>query len=391
MRRALPQRPFPELLEAFPTLRQSLLGESDNCMLMTLFGLTGHKYNNPAQARGILFHRIAAEALRTMWRVGAVSIEVSEMLEIMYEVCAQRDVPPEDIVYCTSGQRRLLRICCVSFAANNEFHMDKLIDVERRLFGTVRYPHPETGEMIERRITGQPDALVADPPEGAIVLDWKTTLKAPPRYTGNQPDTDAGVSYMGYFQQRNYALLVMQNYPAVERVTLREFYPLDRDDPVRKATVTRNQLEHIEREMANLCEQLDRALMGGAKSKLWLPTPGHHCTYCPRPTSCPIDPEERAIQGGVTSLAQARKVAAEYVLAKTIAGTHHETLKAIVAEHGPIPVKSAKGRYEIGWQQNKSGKGRTFGMHVPTRSDRGPEDPDLASVFESALERKKAA
>jgi hypothetical protein len=384
--RPLPRREsLDAVIEAFPDLRQSLLGDFDSCRLMTRFGLEGYPYSNGAQARGIIFHRFAAEFLRTLARTGEQSMPVSEALEILYEVSAQRDVPDAEVVTCPARERRLLRIAVVKFVSENTFNMERLIDVERRLYATVRYPDPD-GVMVERTITGQPDALVASPPDGAVVLDWKTTLKAPAPYTGEQQDHPDGVSYMGYFQQRIYALLVMANYPAVQTVTLREFYPFEA--AARTATVHRAQLEHIEREVADLAEGLDRALRAGADSALWEPSPGKHCSYCPKPNRCPIEEDVRAREGGITSQAQAERAAAEYVVAGEVRSKLHEALKAWFELHGPVKVKSSKGRYVVRWKTNKGG-GRTFGVHVPLESDRGPDDAALADAFKDAATRRR--
>jgi putative RecB family exonuclease len=392
--RTLPARDFETVLATFPALRQSLLGDFDSCRLMTRFGLEGTPYSNAAQARGIIFHRFAAEVLRTLRVTGEVAIPVSEALEILVEVCRQADVPEHEVVTVPAAERRLLRIAAIKFAHENTFRMDRLIDVERRLEATVSYPHPHTGLPVERVVSGQPDALIADPPDGAVVLDWKTTLQPPPKYEGEQQDTAAGVSYLGYFQQRVYALLVMRNYPAVQRVTLREFYPLAGE--ARTATVSTTHIEHIEREVAGLAEQLDRALMAGGKSALWHPSPGRQCSWCPKPTRCPIEADVRAREGGITSLAQAKRAAAEYVVAGTVRERLHEALKGWVEVYGPVPVKAAKGRYQVRWKRNKTGSGRTFGVHVPEASDRGPLDPaladkELADAFEQAAARRKAA
>lgn len=376
-----------------PDLRQSLLGDFDSCRLMTRFGLEGTPYTNAAQARGIIFHRFAAEVLRTLRRTGESKIPVAEALEILYEVCAQRDVPDDEVVTVPARERRLLRIAAIKFANENEFRMERLIDVERRLWATVEYPNPEPqGGTVTRQLTGQPDALVADPPDGAIVLDWKTTLSPPPRYNPRgegHPDHGRGVSYLGYFQQRMYALLVMTNYESVRRCTLREFYPLAGE--ARTAVVYRDDLEHIARELAGLAENLDRALMAGAESPLWHPSPGKHCAFCPRPNSCPIDAEVRMSEGGITSKAQASRAAAQYVLAIRDKELLHEALKGWVEVYGPVDVRSGKGRYQVRWKGNKTGGGRSFGVHVPTTSDRGPDDPQLADAFEAAAARREEA
>lgn len=394
----LPERSHEEVLAAFPALRQSLLGDFDSCRLSARWGIEGVEYDNAAQARGVLFHRFAAEVLRTLRATGEQRIPQEEALVILYEVCAQRDVPDADVVWCPAIERRLLRIAALKLVTDNSFRMDRLIDVERRLFATVRYPHPETGEVIERTVTGQPDALIADPPEGAVVLDWKTTRQPPPKGPADEHWDDAEhVSYLGYFQQRVYALLVFANYPAVQRVRLREFYPLAGE--ARYATLYRSDLEHVERELGVLAEVLDRALMGGHRSPLWGASPGKHCSYCPRPNHCPIATEVRALdsgqqewaRGGISTQRQADELAADYMVAKRIVDGLAPALKAWVDTRQPegIAVKSGKGRAVLRWKDQRGGR-RVFGVAVPDVSDRGPADPSLESAFSAAAERVKA-
>jgi hypothetical protein len=387
--KALPARELEAVHEAFPAYRQSLLGVADNCLLSARFELEGLGYTNAAQARGIVFHRYAAEVLRTLRRTGEVSIPVAEALEILYEVSRQTNVPDEDVVIVPARERRLLRIAAIALVGN-AFNMTRLIDVERRLYATVDV------DGVERRITGQPDALLADPPDGAIVLDWKTTPSAPPARTTEPSHREQGdhahVSYEGYWQQRFYALLVMRNYPSVKRVTLREFYVLEQPgNRVREATVTRDALEHVEREIADVVALLDRALVGGSESEVWQPSPGKHCAYCRRPTSCPIERQARVAKHGITSAPEAARFAAEYVLADTVRQETREALKAYHDLTGhPIPVKAAKGRYELRWGRDSAG-GRRFDVHVPAASDRGAHDLNLEAAFMEAAQRKAAA
>ncbi len=387
----LPERTLEETVEAFPTLRQSLLGRVDNCSLSARFELEGYPITTGPQARGIIFHRTAAEILRTLWRTGERTIPQAEALEIMYEVAAQRDVPPEEIVVVPAKERRTLRIAVLALAGL-PLDTSRLIDVERRLFSTITY-RLEDGTPVERQISGQPDALLADPPNGAIVLDWKTAPSAPAAApNGNQEHWTgdaAHVSYEGYWQQRFYALLVLDNFPSVERVTLREYYVLPRE--ARPATVPREALEHIRREITIVAETLDRGLMGGSKSRFWSPSPGHHCGYCRRPLACPVELDARQSQGGITSEAQASRAAAEFILIDRVRPDLREALKSWHEITGqPIPVKSAKGRAELRWGADAAGR-RRFGMHVPATSDRGPEDPNLAEAFKAAAERARAS
>ena len=79
-----------------------------------------------------------------------------------------------------------------------------LVDVEKRLSGTVRYTIDGVG--VDRELAGQLDALLVEGEwdDHAIVLDWKDTWGLPP---------PTEVSFQGYFQQRFYAWLVMQELP----------------------------------------------------------------------------------------------------------------------------------------------------------------------------------
>src|SRR6202012_5726323 len=97
-----------------------------------------------------------------------------------------------------------------------------------KLEATIKYAD-HNGELRERVITGTLDCLLFEPPDGAVVLDWKDTWALPPmpkeaEAQGFDDEELKGLSYHGYFQQRWYAYLVLRNYPRIERVTLREFY-----------------------------------------------------------------------------------------------------------------------------------------------------------------------
>lgn len=440
-RKPLPPRSLAEVHEAFPRLRQSTMGDFDNCRLSALFDLEGRPFNTAEQARGIIFHRYAGKVMRTLWETGASMIPVAEALEIFYEACAQRDVPDRDVVWVPSAERRLLRIAAIMLVWNpvegklRPFGMDRLIPdgIELRLDAPVRYPESRpcgacavetspgtwtvdddcarcggwgrelTGATVERTVTGQLDLLLADPPDGVIDLDWKTTRKAPPRYEGEHRDergrvdgskVDAGLSYLGYWQQRVYALLILRNMP-VGRVTMREVYPLDCDErgnmEVRTSTVVRDDLETIERELEAVAELLDRGLMSGSASEVWAPQPGVHCRFCRAPGRCPIEPEARG-EGRITSKAEAARVGAETIVAQQVLDYGKKSLKPWVEVYGPVPAKWAKGRQEWRFKPSASGKGRgTFGVFVPAASDRGPEDPAVAGAFAEVRERQREA
>lgn len=404
----LPPRTRDELQEDFPAYRQSLLSDADTCMLATKWRLerdgvaaSERQWDSAEAARGVLYHRWAAEVLRTLWRTGNTQMPVTEGLELLYEVCRQRDVEDSEVVFIPARERRMLRMLVVVTLWNKStgqlrpFNMARMLDVERRLFAQVSYPRPEGGDPVRRVITGQPDAVLADPPDGIVVLDWKTTPKAPAEAAPDDDghDDPARVSYEGYFQQRVYALLVFANVPSAKRVTLREFYPLENGGrgASREAVILREDIERIHADLALDVELLDRALMGGSDSAMWKPQPGRHCRYCPRPGSCPIDHEARGMdgEGSLSSMAAAERYAAEMVVAKRVYDHRRGALKAYHDDTGHlIPVKDAKARYVLGWTPNKTGGGRSFRLHVPTKSDRGPEDASLTATFNEAAARR---
>lgn len=387
--RTLPPRTLEQVITAFPSYRQSILQTADNCALSTRFDLEGHGYTNAAQARGIIFHRFAAAYLETLRQTGETTMPTEEALVILYEVSRQREVEPEQVVVVPARERRLLRMAALALASM-PLDMSRLIDVERRLEAPLRYQSPD-GCMVERVVSGTLDALLADPPASVIVLDWKTAQSAPapvpvdeagneiaPHWTGDH----LHVSPEGYFQQRAYAFLVMRNFPSVQQVTLREYYPLPKES--RNAHVPRAALEHIEHELGVLVGFLDRALQGGSESPLWAPSPGLHCGWCRRPSTCPIEWEARAAEGGITSDIEAACVAGEVAVASVV---RDEGIKAMKSYHEatgrPIPVRNAKGRSEWRWGKDAAGK-RRFKMHTPEHNVK--DDPQLAEAFAEAAQ-----
>lgn len=414
----LPRRTLPEVLEAVPQHRQSLLAEANTCMLRTRWRLEAAEavplserhdraWDRADAARGILAHRYSAEVLRTLWQTGETSMPVTEALEVLYEVCAQRDVPDRDVVYLPARERRLLRMYAVRFVQHGgsgdphagklrTWNMARLDAIEERLWARVEYPGPDGG-TIARTITGQPDATLIDGPDGVVVLDWKTTPKAPAAPPARKldergdvygDDAPGNVSDEGYYQQRVYALLEWANRPHVERVTLREVYPLDPDGlQVRKATLYRSRdLERIARELSVDVELLDRAIAGGSRSKLWKPQPGRHCLRaCPRPGSCPIPREERR-EGAIEGPKMAETWAAQMLTAKAVYEHRRDGCKSYAQETGhSIPVANAKGAWELGFVE---GTGR---FELAAVRDREPDDPNLAATFRAAAERRRAA
>lgn len=340
-------------LERFPTLRQSSLAAFDACGLSALFDMAYREdWSSAPAARGQLFHRFAARALSEMQAQGEGKLEVDVALAIFHEVLRMAD-QEEDFATIPMAQVRDLHWVVRKWAYDNTFSVEHLVDVENRLEATLRYPKPEGG-FQDRILTGQLDSLFISGAEmeQAIVLDWKDTWSLP---------APTEISFEGYFQQRFYAWLIFRNYSTVSRVTMREFYV--RYSEPREATIYRDDVDNIEQELSAAAERFDRAVQREHERKtdkklrrLFVPSPGKHCSYCPRPTACPIFPEARG-EGRIDSETQAEVVAGRVVVAKAALAQSQKALKAWADTHGDIPIKDAKNN-------------RVYGYKLSTRTNR---------------------
>ncbi len=349
--------------EQHPKVRQSLLASFDTCALATKFDLTYRKltpeaphnvreWSTQPQARGTIFHRAAAKCLEEMSAQGEERIEADVAVAILLESLRQADVEPDEVMPLSMAEAKDLVWMIVKFAYDNTWDIENLVSVEERLAAPVSYPDPNGGS-VERLITGQTDAVFGgEGNQHAIVLDWKTSWALP-------GPTD--ISFGGYFQQRVYAFLIMRNYPSVQQVTLREVYV--RYSETREATVLRSDLDEIEAELAALVERFDRAV----DTDTWKPSPSKACSYCARPTACPIFPSARG-EGRIASEADAAKTAAQVLVAESALKQSKEALKTWVSAHGPVPVRDAKE------------PDRVFGFQVTTRSSR-PDRPKLEEAL----------
>lgn len=349
---AVPRGPYPDSIARFPIVRQSLLSDADNCMLTSAFSVAYERgWSSEDAARGQIVHRTIAKALELLLEKAArgeyeeripVDVVVDDLL---VQVIRQADVEMqsvdglgEDVTGIPLRQIAQARISLKAWAANQRFTVREIAGVEKRLATVLVYPDPETGEAIYRTFTGKLDLLLMHGDE-AVVVDWKDTFGIPP---------ESSISEEGYFQQRAYAKLVFDTYPRIQRVTLREFYVRyssgkvqDRKgrpiNPVREATVDRYVLPEIDGELNALVERFDRAHQVG----VFKPTPGSHCSYCVRPTACPIFPKARR-KGRIASRAEAEQAAGELVVARAAADQAADALRKWSNLHGDVDVKDAK-------------------------------------------------
>jgi hypothetical protein len=364
--------PYPNAVRRFPRLRQSLLATYDDCALSARFEIDYTRgFNTHPQGRGTLFHRFAAEALRTMALHNESIIDPDVAMGIFDDVLRQATVddtchePGCDLpatvlaedereedgreLACADGHRHYSAVVNVpareradlgwivrKWARDNVWDIAHLVDVERRLEATVYYPDP-AGGSVERLLTGQLDAMFVDPADAthAIVIDHKDTWRLPP---------PTEVSFEGYFQQRFYAFLVMRAYRTIQKVTLREFYV--RYSEPREATLTREHINEIEADVSALVERFDASAERGS----WRPTPGRHCSFCARPQACPIPVHVRA-EGRITDREQAQRLGAQLVVAEVVLAQTRKALQSYVDIHGPVPVKDSKGNTVWGYER----------------------------------------
>jgi hypothetical protein len=397
-----PDRPIDldEVRRRWPSLRQSDLSTFDDCELSSLFAMRYERgWSTHPQARGTIYHRVCAECLREMQRQDSETIPIDVALAILEEALRQHGVAPEDRVRVPLRELPVLEMAVRKFAADNSFTIRNLIDVERRLECTISYREPATGELVERAVTGQLDALIARPPDEAVVIDWKDTWALPPER--EEDAENPGLSYHGYFQQQLYGILVMRNYPSVNAVVLREFY--GRRTKARSARITRQELPRAEQRMGIAVEALDLALAAGSPAKLslaalerhghWRPSPGKHCFNCAKAHLCPLDDDYK--DGGIRTPEEAERAAGARQIARSIDKRLTGWLKTWVDLHGPVPVKRSKGRLVLGYRKVANGKLR-FSEYTPDASDRPATqvayDPnsDLAKAMKESVDAARA-
>jgi RecB family exonuclease len=355
-------------MKALDSYRQSLLANFETCPRRTRFALEGREdisagFVEASAALGSLTHLVYAELLRTLYRTGHEQVPTQEAVEVMYEVMAASDI------VLPADERESLRLFTLRFC-EWRWEASRVLALEHRLEAQVVCQDDKT-----RTLTGAPDVLIADPPDGIIIVDYKSgwaVPKAPRKPPEDGPIT--GKQYLssrGHFQLDCYGLLGLRAYPQAARATLRERHL--RSGETREATLYRDDLEHIERELGVQMQKLERAICQGARSKAWKPRSGHHCLrQCPVARSCPIPAEQRG-DGHIGSDAQADREAAVFAVLDAQRQQTRSGLKAYWEETGYAP-KVGDGR------EMYKPDGKSFGMHEP-------EDLQLAEASAEAAER----
>lgn len=156
------------------------------------------------------------------------------------------------------------------------------------------------------------------------------------------------------FQLRTYALLVMDSLPYIERVYGRLW--LTRYNifcPQRLEAVWAR--EDIEQFREHLAVRLG-AFVDGKLAREFVP--GTWCQYCPRrrPSDCTLWRHSPALQGPITTSAQAERVGARIIAQEQRLDGLKAALKAYVNDNGPVRVGS-------------TAKAETFGFHARETED----------------------
>jgi hypothetical protein len=343
--------------------RQSLLAAFETCPRRTFHSLTladdlSVGWVEESAEIGSAGHAVFAEIVRTLYRRGEIQMSTQEAVEIMYEVLAGGDW-----VLSADGRQALLEVT-LPFAGV-KWPLQRIMLIE----GALPYEPAGSGQPLRhgivcpdgvtRTLTGTPDLLVSDPPAGIVVIDYKTgwgvprTPKKPPP-EGEPIRGKEFLSQRGHFQLDVYGLLALKRYPSAQYVTLRELHL--RKGDVREATLGREELEHVERELGLQMMLLERGAREGQTAKVWKPRPGHHCLkQCPVSRSCPVPQAHRGV-GAVRNRADAdRQAARAATVVKAVYTQLRERLKAF---HEADRLLPAGGRREgVALERSRLGEG----------------------------------
>jgi hypothetical protein len=259
------------------------------------------------------------------------------------------------------------------------FNAQRILSTEERMHMPLKVPDG-SGGFYERVITGKPDVLVNDPPDGIIVVDWKTGWAKPSKTEEAEMRSNSDeqrLSDQGFAQQVIYGALGLHEFPAANRFTLREAYVMWGE--YREATIERWQLERILDVLAAIVAQIDQAFAEGPDSARWIAKAGVHCGICPAVSLCPIKDWE----GIPETLEEAVLLAREWMVSAQVRKDRLPLLKGWVDAHGPIEIDHGKGRRVVGWPEwDGVSKARgTFKLYEPEDAPESPFDARMEAII----------
>ena len=398
--RDLPDHPIPleEVIRRWPAIRQSDLAWFNNCELGSYFNMKfANGYSTTPQARGTIEHRVIAAAIREMQRTDNEGVSPEVAKAIMWEKLRQHGIPREERVRVPIAEIPVIEAAVGKWAWDTRLSIRDVLDTERRLYGTLSY-RAESGERIDRTISGQLDVMMQEGQDELLVLDYKGSLSAPVQRDQDENEDGKGLSPEGFLQQRVYSILGLQNFASLKAVVTREVY--HRITKMRPARMTRAQLPRAEELVALVVEDFDAALASGPPRKLtldaledhgfWRPSPGpSHCRMCPGRRFCPVSDEVTV--GGITSPKMAKRLADTRTVIRETDKAIKPHLESWVHKHGPIPLKAAKEKRVLGFRPIANGKTR-FEDWAPSSEDyRPPEQPspDLVDAMKQSVQEAR--
>jgi hypothetical protein len=353
------------------SMRQSTVSGFAVCPRRTFHDITSRPddvtvgYSGSTAALGRVFHAVSAAIFRTLWEQQETTIPTQEAVEIMLEVHAASDE------VLTADDQESLRVLVLRL-------IERPWNMKHSLpYGTDLDPDPDARlrtrimcqDGIERELTGRPDLIGLGGDNTLVIVDLKSGW-AKGRTPRGHSDGEViqGKEYLsdrGHAQGDAYGLLAMREYPQAERVIFREHNV--RTGDVREAVLSREELEHVEREVGVQLQQLDRGLAEGEASQIWKPRPGKHCIrQCPVARSCPIPEEQRG--PGAISEETAEAQAARYAQVEGLRSQLRDGLLAFHEETGrAIPVGNGMELRRATPEEHKS---RQFGLW-PVREEAG--------------------
>lgn len=383
--------------------RQSLLASFEQCPRRAMHGraidddLVVGNVGSSADL-GQAFHAFAAEYLRTLWKQEEPNMATQEAIEILYEVLANG----AERLNVTTGETRreqwvlpakdrdaligmVLGFCRYEWKPRDILPYGTDLDPQgNRLSAEIVCP-----DGVTRAITGQPDVILGDPPDGIVVIDFKSG-QGKPKAPRNDPDAEVatGKQYLserGHFQLDSYGLMGMRRYPSAQRAILRELHV--RSGKIREAVLGRSELEHVEREIGLHLMLLDQATEQGEGDPLWKPRPGSWCARaCPVAASCPIPAEQRGV-GALKDEAMADEAAGRYVNVDGLRNTLRDQLKTFHEQNDYAP-RVGDGT-AVFWREKDDGK-RAFGVWPVEDIPAPAEDVDLEPLLRESVAQAKA-
>lgn len=363
-------------MKAPETYRQSLIATFDSCPLRAKFSMEDvRRTPSPIAARGTLIHRFVHKAIKKMHASGERGYPVEMGMDLLTEILCQHDVPSEEVVPITMEEMKWARVIAVKWCETVNIDARRMLAAEERFFADLTLP---TGETV--KITGQLDLLLADPPDGLWVVDYKSGWKRPvePRNQEKAEREGSGLTSLGWAQWLIYSYLMFENFPSIHRVIFGEHHLLRGEK--RYARMERWEMERLRDVLAAQVALLHQAVQEGPDSARWIATAGPHCALCSNPRACPILDDD---QLDIETPQGRQRIAQEWVVSTETRKRRRDILDGLVDVYGPIEVLHSDGRRVVGWDIDPNGK-RNFGMFEPKEIPESPYDEVLAEAVREA-------